>query len=185
MGQSKNMLIEINEYQENGLTHELNLFLEPKKDIEKYPIENKCILNLKKGELLELASKVVEDVNDGLIDGVDVLIMAKKLELFFDALKAGVKGNVQLPQSNDYKKHGAVLNEQIMGVRYDYSVCGHEEYNQLSANITPAKDRMKKIEDMIKKAVDGLIIDKETGEEIKVNKPLKTGTNTIVVKILE
>lgn len=167
------------------MTQELNLFLEPKNEIEKYPIENKAILNLKKGELLELASKVVEDVNDGLIDGVDVLIMAKKLELFFDALKAGIKGNVVLPQSTDYKKHGAVLNEQVMGIRYDYSVCGHEEYNELSSKIIPAKERMKKIEDQIKKAVDGLIIDKETGEEIKVNKPLKTGTNTIVVKIIE
>lgn len=167
------------------MSTELNLFLETKQDIEKYPIENKGILILKKGELLELASKVVEDVNDGLIDGVDVLIMAKKLELFFDALKAGVKGNVSLPQSNDYKKHGAVLNEQIMGIRYDYSVCGHEEYNNLSSQIIPAKDRMKKIEDQIKKAVDGIIIDKETGEEIKINKPFRTGTNTIVVKILE
>lgn len=164
---------------------ELNLFLEPKQEIEKYQIENKGILSLKKGEILELASKIVEDVNDGLIDGVDVLIMAKKLELFFDALKAGVKGNVQLPQSKDYKKHGAVLNEQVMGVRYDFSVCGHEEYNYIASQINPAKERMKKIEDQIKKAVDGLIIDKDSGEEIKVNKPLKTGTNTIVVKILE
>ena len=185
MGQSKNDFIEMNEHQENGLSHELNLFLEPKKDIEKYPIENKGILSLKKGELLELASKVVEDVNDGLIDGVDVIIMAKKMELFFDALKAGIKGNVSLPQSTDYKKHGAVLNEQLMGIRYDYSVCGHEEYNELVSEITPAKERMKKIEDQIKKAVDGLIIDKENGEELKINKPIKTGTNTIVVKIIE
>jgi len=164
---------------------DLNLFLEPKKDIEKYPIENKNILHLKKGEMLELASKIAQDVNDGFIEGVDVLIMAKKLETFFDALKVGIKGNFSLPQSNDYKKHGAVMNEQLMGIRYDYSVCGHEEYNDLASQLNPIKDRMKKIEDQIKKAVDGIIVDKETGEEIKINKPIKSGTNTIVVKIYE
>ncbi len=167
------------------MSKELNLFLEPLQEIEKYPIENKTILTLKKGELLELASKVVQDVNDGLIDGVDVLIMAKKLELFFDALKAGIKGNVQLPQPTDYKKHGAILNEQVMGVKYDYSVCGHQEYDDLISQINPAKARIKQIEDQLKKAVDGKIIDKDTGEEIEVKKPLKSGTNTIVVKILE
>lgn len=167
------------------MSNELNLFLEPIKDIEKYPVENKPILNLKKGELLELASKVVQDVNDGLIDGVDALIMAKKMEVFFDAILAGIKGNVSLPQSVDYKKHGAVLNEKMMGIRYDYSVCGHEEYNELISEINPAKERIKKIEDQIKKAVDGVIVDTDTGEEVKIKAPIKMGTNTIVVKILE
>lgn len=164
---------------------ELNLFLEPINEIEKYPIDGKGILSLKKGEILELASKIIQDVNDGLTDSIDVLIISKKIELFMDALKAGLDGNVVLTQSKDFHKHGAVLNEQFMGVKYDYSVCGHNEYNHLKPQQEAINARLKEIEGQIKKSKDGFIVDKETGEAIEVKPPLKTGKNTIVVKIIE
>lgn len=161
----------------------LNLFLEELSSITPFEIENKKALELTKGEILETSSKILQDVIDGFTDGIDVLILAKKLEIFSEALKEGVKGHVEMPEDKDFKKHGCVLNTQLMGVRYDYSVCGHTVWNELNEKQTAIKEEMKPIEKLIKGAKDGSYIDEETGELVPCTPPLKSGTQSLIIKV--
>lgn len=165
------------------MQNNLNLFLEELSSITPFEIENKNALVISKGEILETSSKIIQDVIEGFTDGIDVLILAKKLEIFAEALKEGVKPHVDMPEDKDYKKYGCVLNTQLMGVRYDYSVCGHAVWNELNEKQIAIKDAMKPIEKLIKGAKDGHYIDEETGELVACTPPLKTGTQSLIIKV--
>jgi len=186
MGATKNDFIESQE-NSDGLAHELNLFLEPKSELVQFPIAERSILNAGKGDILELASDIIQNVNDGILDGVDAKVFAKKIELFAVALKEGLKGMVNIPQPKDYKKHGVSMSEQMMGVRYDYSNCNHPRYNELLEQQNVIDVEMKAIEAQLKalKSTSD-ITDEETGETFaNVMPPTKTGTLSIVMKLVE
>lgn len=165
------------------MSKELNLFLEPIKDKEALPIEKRALLQASKGEILELACEILQQVNDGILDDVDVKIFAKKGETFFKALNEGLSGKVELPQEKDYKKHGCTMNMQDTGVRYDYSVCGHPVIDEMNAFINykkPLIDKLQKELKNIKSETE--IVDEDTGETFKVKPPLKTGGRSVVIK---
>ncbi|QIL40995.1 hypothetical protein G7074_18015 [Pedobacter sp. HDW13] len=162
----------------------LNLFLEEKSELPIIPINNKSLLTTTKGELLELNSKIIQNVNDGVIDGVDVKIFAKKGEMFFKALNDGLKGIVKLPQEKDYKRHGCNLSLRNSGVVYNYSVCGHPDFDELNFNATDAKSKLTELQAKLKPIEkETEFVNEDTGETFMVQPPAQTGGKSIVVKI--
>lgn len=161
---------------------ELNLFLEPLKDKEALPIEKRTLLQLHKGEILELATEILQQVNDGILDDVDVKVFAKKGEVFFKALNEGLSGKVELPQEKDYKKHGCTMRMQDTGVRYDYSACGHpviDELNQFMADKKPLIDKVEKELKGLKSETE--ITDEETGETFTVKPPFRSSGRSVII----
>jgi len=161
---------------------ELNLFLEPLSEKEALPIEKRTLLNLKKGEILELATEILQQVNDGILDDVDVKVFAKKGETFFKALNEGLSGKVELPQDKDYKKHGCTMRMQDTGVRYDYSVCGHPVIDELTEFINSRKPIVEKVQKELKSLkTETEITDEETGETFTVKPPVKTAGRSVII----
>lgn len=165
------------------MSKELNLFLEPLAEHEALPIQNKTLLSLKKGEILQLACEILQQVNDGLLDEVDVKVFVKKGETFFNALNEGLSGKVDLPQEKEYKKHGCTMSMQDTGVRYDYSGCGHpviDEMNQFLTDKKPIIEKIQKELKFIKTKTE--IIDEETGETFEVNPPIRRAGRSVVIR---
>lgn len=159
-----------------------NLFLEPLAEKEVLPISNRSLLNLKKGEILELATEILQQVNDGILDDVDVKVFAKKGMVFFEALNEGLSGKVQLPQEKDYKKHGCTMRMQDTGVRYDYSVCGHPVIDELNAFMADKKPLIEKVQKELKNLkTETEITDEDTGETFTVKPPFKSSGRSVII----
>lgn len=161
---------------------ELNLFLEPLAEQEALPLASRSLLNLKKGEILQLASEILQQVNDGILDDLDAKVFAKKGMTFFEALNDGLAGKVELPQEKDYKKHGCTMRMQDVGVRYDYSDCGHplvDEVNEFNNVQKPALEEAYKYLKSIKNETE--VIDEATGETYNVKPAVKTASRSVII----
>lgn len=169
-------------------TRELNLFLQPVDETSVLPIENKKILNFTKAELSEIASQIVEAVDDGTADPIDTLIIAKKLNYVAESIVEMMRGKVTLPDPK-YKKHNVDMREQMTGTRYFFDGCNDPVWNEknsqasiLSEEMTQRQEWLKSLKGPVKEKVD-----EETGEtesfDNPVNPAAKIGSPGIVLTL--
>jgi hypothetical protein len=171
------------------MNENLNLFLQPKSEVAVIPLENKSLLTANRSELSVMVSRVLEGVDDGNADPLDVFIFAKKGSKVFDAILEGLKDKVDL--QGETAKHNCDLREQQTGVRYEYKGCGDPEWDDLNAQVQSLQLRLKARELFLKglKGANEIdeIIDEETGElvypAVTVYPPLKTGGTSIIVTV--
>lgn len=80
--------------------------------------------------------------------------------------------------------YNATFQEKEVGVKYDFSQCGHVRYNELVEQIAALTEQKKQIEAEIKAHKDMFIYtDIETGESYEVNPPKRTASCQAVVTI--
>jgi len=166
----------------------LNLFLQPIDETFVLPIDNKTLLTAEKADLSEMASLILESVDDGLADPLDVLIMAKKGKYVFDAIVDGMKGKAHIEDKN-YTKHNVVIRTQDTGVRYYFEDCQDEKWNDYNIQILALKEKQKSREDFLKslKGETKSFVDEETGEvetfENPIYPPARIGTPSLICTI--
>lgn len=171
--------------------NELNLFLQPKKEVAVLPVEDISLLTATKEDLSLMVSKIMEGIDDGLTDPLDLLILVKKGLFVFEALNESLKGKVSPPEEKDFKKHNATVKVQLMGVRYSYDQCNDSVWNDLNEKMKDISEKMKarqlKLKSLSKSEEVPDEVDEETGELIMESRtlypPVKTGTETIVLGI--
>lgn len=80
--------------------------------------------------------------------------------------------------------YNATFQEREVGVKYDFSQCGHVRYNKLVEQIAALTEQKKQIEAEIRAHKDMFIYtDLETGESYEVNPPKRTASSQVVVTI--
>jgi len=162
MGASKNMFLEEqeSENQNTGLAIELN-----------------TLLTSNKAELTEKISDALQVVEDGNMDPLDALIYAKKLEYISKELLAGLKGKAEIA-GGKFSRHNADVVEQMMGVKYDCTVCNDPEYNALLLELDPFLEKKKEIEARLKAVTKSYdVVNTDTGEVLySINPPIKSGS---------
>lgn len=80
--------------------------------------------------------------------------------------------------------YNATFQEKEVGVKYDFSECGHVRYNEIVEQIAALTEQKKQIEAEIKAHKDMFIYtDIETGESYEVNPPKRTASCQVVVTI--
>ncbi|WP_114937532.1 hypothetical protein [Mucilaginibacter endophyticus] len=166
----------------------LNLFLQPVEQTALVAIEDKSLLTVDKSELSEIASKIVEAVDDGNADALNTLIMAKKGAYVFDAVIEAMKGKARLPEGKNYQKHNCDIREQMTGVRYDFNVCNDAVWNSLNMQMLAIKEQIAAREQKLKTFTTPTEvedeIDQDTGEVIMtarvINPPVKTGSQSLI-----
>lgn len=166
----------------------LNLFLQPTQDTYVVPLESVTLLNADKSELSEMASIILESVDDGNADPLDVLIIAKKGKYVFDALVEGMKGKVYLEDKN-FTKHNVAIRKQDTGVRYFYDGCNDEKWSEINNQILALQEKQKQREEFLKslKGETKEFVNEETGEvevfENPVYPPSRIGTPSLICTI--
>lgn len=80
--------------------------------------------------------------------------------------------------------YNAKFEVRETGVKYDYSACGHPEYDRLSQQIKTLSEEKKRLEDELKLKKESFIYtDKQTGEITEVIPPERSSTTSVVVTI--
>lgn len=140
-------------------------------------MELNSLLTSNKADLTEKISDALQVVEDGNIDPLDALIYAKKLEYISKELLAGLKGKADI-QGGKFSRHNADIVEQMMGVKYDCSVCNDPEYDALILELEPLLEKKKQIETRLKAVTKPYnVYDSNTGEILyTINPPIKSGS---------
>jgi hypothetical protein len=86
------------------------------------------------------------------------------------------------PKGEDITKHGATFQLKEAGVSYDYSGCGHAQYNELKQQIAILTEQCKEIEKFLRTVKDSMtVVDESTGEIITIHAPVRKSTSTYQV----
>ena len=109
-----------------------------------------------------------------------LIALQKSIDDAVDRLKpTALEWMKQYPKGQQPVALGVTFELAEAGVKYDYSSCNHPEYNRLKDEVAPKLQRMKELEDMLRKlkAME-VIVDKITGDIVEVNPPQKKSTTT-------
>ena len=154
-------------------------------------MENNESINLStivalKGNQHIIAQSFIDKVNNGEETAISMAAKAKFITDTFKEVSEAIKPTV-IEEVGKYGKDGATalggysVTVKEMGVKYDYSNCGHPQYNRLVSEIIELEKTKKQFEEFLK-AVKGHVevVDEETGEMVTVYPPIKTSTTTPV-----
>ena len=139
-----------------------------------------------KDGITEFATRVLQAINDGEVNPLDLKIHFKALELAQERIKEHLN-KLALVEAEKYKKEvykGFLVNVQEMGQTYDYSQCNDPILVEINEEFERIKALKKGREDMLKTLKEATpMIDSKTGEQFDAYPPMKTSTTSIVLKL--
>lgn len=140
-------------------------------------------------------AKFTDTIISELIDGgeLDLLETESKLACMESIVK-NIRSNKEYKESllREAEKQGIKVFKAFdssfcikeVGTKYDFSKCGHLEYNDICAQIDFLTERKKQIEGIIKNNPLGFVfVHPETGETYFVNPCVKSSTTQLVTTI--
>jgi len=167
----------------------LNLFLLPKEETALLPIENKRLLTADKSDLSQMASLILEGVDDGNADPLDTLIMAKKGMYVFESIAEALKNKVPTPEKG-YSKYNCEVSERTTGVSYSFDTCNDPIWLELNSQFVQAKERLKAREKWLKTFTKPTEVEDQADEDGEVimeartiNPPVKMGGTSTIISI--
>lgn len=136
---------------------------------------------LNKEDLRTFSMAVVDKFSDGYNSPTEGLIFAKKLaevaELIKENLADQAANELKLSKGEKSVQHNVEINEQMVGVRYDFKVCGCPIWNDLSEKLKEREAFLKTIKGSKEEYLP------ETQEVVTIFEPLKSGKLSLVIKI--
>lgn len=110
------------------------------------------ILTSNKAFITDLAQRMVQDVRDGEVDPYKAFVFANKAQLIFDAIVTNLRpivAGIQLPKGG-LKMYDSEIIEKKNPDKFDYSVCSDSTWDNLNAQLTDIKAKMKERETFLK-----------------------------------
>jgi hypothetical protein len=100
----------------------------------------------------DLAQRVVQDVNNGVIDSLKAFIYANKGQEVFDAIVTNLRPIIagKQIQKGGLKMYDSEIIEKKNPDKYDFSVCSDSTWDSLNAQLTDIKAKMKERETFLK-----------------------------------
>jgi hypothetical protein len=142
----------------------------------------------RKQQISAAAQTIADRIDSGELNAMLALANFKTFEKVFEKAKESVIQGA-LKEANKYpektiEQFGVKFEKAEAGVSYDYSACGHEDYDLICAEIVKLTDKKKEFEKLLQsiKEPTGLT-NTSTGETFVVNPPLKKSTTTLKVTI--
>lgn len=104
-----------------------------------------------------IADQIVKAINDGNLNPLEAAVGLKKLEKVIEQVFSSSKGDKDARDARDKETQlfapkgkaqafGATVEYVATSTSYDYSLCGHVEYDELARIATIVKARMDKIQ---------------------------------------
>jgi hypothetical protein len=152
--------------------------------------ENMAAFAVSKANREELAIQIVEAMDAGNLNPLDIHYQVKAMEDFIKMLTSNSRYKDAvltegMKHGKSFEFNGSKMEIKETGVKYDYSKCGDSNWQLLEDQISELKDKQKAVEAHLKVLpAEGIeIISNETGEVIKVYPPSKTSTTSIAVTL--
>lgn len=146
------------------------------------------LLNLNKKSISDISIAIEQSVSDGHEDPLKALILAKKLQELGKSIEEKVKDfaidESRLSKGEVYKTLDVEVTQRDIGVRYNFSKCGHSKWEDLNREFLKIKSEKDEIEKTLKTVTKPLtMIDDETGEVVEINPPVRSGKTGLVLTI--
>lgn len=140
---------------------------------------------ISKKEIENVSNVIVQLVNDGELNAMNVIINLKFLSDAFNSIRDKLTEPVRTAieqYGKEVTMKGVKLELAETGVKYDYSNDAHWE--RLNASLKSAqrlcKDREKYLQGVTHKIVE---VDEETGETMEIFPPIKTSKSSFKINI--
>jgi hypothetical protein len=152
--------------------------------------ENMAAFAVSKANREELAIQIVEAMDAGELNPLDIHYQVKAMEDFIKVLTGNSRYKDYvltegMKHGKSFEFNGSKMEIKETGVKYDYSNCGDQEWSAIEVEINRRKELQKEREKFLKSVpAEGIeIVSNETGEVIKVYPPSKTSTTSIAVTL--
>ena len=132
------------------------------------------------------ANKLKSELENGEVNPLEVITMQKAIEKVFDAVKPTLTELARTEaekHGKSFEFKGAKIECIEAGVKYDFSECGHLDYNDLCEKINQLTEAKKNYEAMIKTYKEPQNLISLTGDVMTVYPPKKTSTSSIKVTL--
>lgn len=143
-----------------------------------------------KTEQAEFVRQLVDNVLSGNIDPLKAEIQICNIEQVCKAYRANddiqdaVLTEAEKYGAKTFDLHGANIQIKEVGVKYDYSLTFHHQYNDICEKIEELAKEKKQIEEIMKLHKEAWVYtDINTGESYEVLPAVKTSTTRAVITI--
>jgi len=130
------------------------------------------LLNADKKALQLFASVIINDVEDGKENPLEIHVLLKKYEYVMDAIKAGIKDNVSREAAKygdkEFEYGGAKCHYTATATSYDFSVCNDAKLNEMERQAEILKNEIEARKTFLKGIKEPLMIVNDDGEVIPV-----------------
>jgi len=144
-------------------------------------------LELSKKECIEGGKQTaLNDIEEAQTNLLDAYMYTKAqidyLTAYTEAIHEEAMEEYEQYGEKEVEKHGRRISKFEVGVKYDFSKCGHPDIEKFESSMKRDKAHL----DATKKMVRGLqkpmtIFDEDTGETFKVRPPIKTSTTKLKI----
>lgn len=152
--------------------------------------ENMAAFAVSKANREELAIQIVEAMDAGDLNPLDIHYQVKAMEDFIKVLTGNTRYKDYvltegMKHGKSFEFNGSKMEIKETGVKYDYSKCGDPAWDGFESLLSEIKETQKEREKFLKSVpAEGIeIVNNETGEVIKVYPPSKTSTTSIAVTL--
>lgn len=142
-----------------------------------------------KGAQKEFADQLIGMVENGEISPLEMAVKVRAVQdTFKQVADSKVLKDAVYSESLKYGKGekmaygGAQVNVREGGVKYDFTVCGDPEWEELNSQMEDLKAKMKEREDWLKGNTKPVtILDEETGVVSTIYPPARSSTTTYAI----
>lgn len=116
-------------------------------------MENKDLQVITKADVEAIASTLLNKLESGDVNPLSILTTVKAYEKVFEKIKKELI-NYSLNEAGKYGEkefelNGVRFTKMEAGTSYDYSVCGHEYYNDICLKIEELNKEKKELEKLL------------------------------------
>lgn len=162
------------------------------------PISILSLLNSNKSQRNSFCLHVVEKIENGEADPLQIHVFLKNLEQIFKTLTDEKTGKdlairyrsslidaAEKEDGNNFEKFNAKFQIKETGVKYDWAICGDPERDELEEMQKEIELLIRDREKFLKTIPEGGIIvtDPETGETKRIYRPAKSSTTSVNVSL--
>lgn len=144
-----------------------------------------------KSQQKSFVDRLVETVLEGDVDPLRVEAQMCNIEQIVKTYRKDERvKDILLQEAERYHKdelsnlYNSKFEIKEVGVKYDYSVCGHPEWEKLNEAINELTERKKNLEKELQLKRESFIYtDIETAEQTEVFPPERSSTTSVVVTV--
>lgn len=181
MGQSKQGHIDLRQQEQDEKLNHISVEGKDNPNASGLIIKQQSFLDLTKSDIRDVAMQIVDNCLEGHQSSAEALVFAKKLtelaELVKENLADSAATELRLSKGEQRHLHNTVINEQMVGVKYDYSTANDPIWNDLKQRITERETLLKGIKGTLSVNIE------DTGEVVELKEPVKTGKLALIIKV--
>ena len=135
--------------------------------------------SLNKEAIISQSLLIRDNINDGYLDALEVLISAKKMQELGKQLEEVsrpiAEDRLGLGRGEVYKTQSVEIIEKTIGSKTDYSNCNDDVWEKLQQDLSDLKEAIKQRETFLNALTTQTTIVTNDGEIVTLNPPIKSG----------